>query len=300
MCLLAYHSDAMKQMPINMTVSEHLPAYVTDLEASVRMALVEDIGTGDVTADLIAADTQGSAKVYVREDALLCGTPWFNEVFRQVDPSVQIRWQHQDGDVVHKDAVLCEISGNARSMLTAERAALNFLQLLSATATATARYVEQIRHTKAQMLDTRKTIPGLRNAQKYAVLCGGGANHRIGLYDRVLIKENHIMAAGSIIAAVQQAKRLHPDVLVEVETENLDEFAEASAAQADIIMLDNFDNELLREAVQRNAGKIALEASGGVTLATVTAIAETGVDFISVGEITKHVRAVDLSMRFDK
>lgn len=289
----------MKQMPVTMNIAEQLPDYVTDLESTVRSALTEDIGSGDVTADLIATDTQGSAKVYVREDAILCGTAWFDEVFRQVDSSVHIHWHHQDGDAVKQDAVLCDISGNARSMLTAERAALNFLQLLSATATATARYVAKIKHTNAQMLDTRKTIPGLRNAQKYAVLCGGGANHRIGLYDRVLIKENHIMAAGSITAAVQQAKRLHPDVLVEVETENLDEFAEASAAQADIIMLDNFDSDLLREAVQRNAGKIALEASGGVTLDTVTAIAETGVDFISVGEITKHVQAVDLSMRFD-
>ena len=273
-----------------------LPGQIAEM---VSIALAEDVGSGDVTADLIALDTRSRARVISREDAVLCGTGWFDEVFHQVDPGIRIDWQCRDGDRVTANQVLCHIEGNARGMLTAERAALNFLQTLSGTATATRRYVDLIAHTSCRILDTRKTLPGLRTAQKYAVLCGGGANHRIGLYDRVLIKENHIMAAGSITAAIQQARQLHPGIKVEVETENLMEFAEASAAQADIIMLDDYDMPLMREAVRLNAGKIPLEASGGVNVQTVRTIAETGVDFISIGEITKHVRALDLSMRFD-
>ncbi|WP_298610324.1 carboxylating nicotinate-nucleotide diphosphorylase [uncultured Thiothrix sp.] len=270
-----------------------------EIAESVSLALAEDVGSGDVTADLIAPETISRATVITREDAIICGIAWFDEVFRQVNPSIQITWHFQDGDPVKANDILCHIKGNARGMLTAERSALNFLQTLSGTATATRRYVDLIAHTSCRILDTRKTLPGLRNAQKYAVRCGGGVNHRIGLYDRVLVKENHIMAAGSITAAVAQARRLHPNIKVEVETEGLKELAEATAAKADIIMLDDYPMELLREAVKITAGRIPLEASGGVNLETVKTIAETGVDFISVGSITKHVRAVDLSMRFE-
>ena len=269
-----------------------------DLQTTVARALAEDIGTGDVTAGLIPAAKQASATVICREAAILCGTAWFNEVFRQLDPAVHIIWQHQDGEHVTANAVLCTLQGSARSILSGERAALNFLQTLSATATATRRYVDLVAHTQCRILDTRKTLPGLRTAQKYAVVCGGGTNHRIGLYDRVLIKENHIMAAGSITAAIQQARQLHPGILVEVETENLQELAEATAAQADIIMLDEYSLADMREAVRITDGRIPLEASGGVSPETLVAIAETGVNFVSIGGITKHVRAVDLSMRF--
>lgn len=269
-----------------------------DLQETVARALAEDVGTGDVTAGLIPADKQAVANVICRESAVICGTAWFEEVFCQLDPAVRVEWQCQDGDRVQADSLLCTLRGSARSILTGERTALNFLQTLSATATATRRYVDLVAHTKCRILDTRKTLPGLRTAQKYAVLCGGGNNHRIGLYDRVLIKENHIMAAGSITAAIQQARSLHPGILVEVETENMQELAEATAAQADIIMLDEYDLDTMRNAVQVTAGKIPLEASGGVSPETVVAIAETGVDFVSIGSITKHIRAVDLSMRF--
>ena len=269
-----------------------------DLQTTVARALDEDIGTDDVTAGLIPAAKQASATVICREAAILCGTAWFNEVFRQLDPAVHIIWQHQDGERVTANAVLCTLQGSARSILSGERAALNFLQTLSATATATRRYVDLVAHTQCRILDTRKTLPGLRTAQKYAVVCGGGTNHRIGLYDRVLIKENHIMAAGSITAAIQQARQLHPGILVEVETENLQELAEATAAQADIIMLDEYSLADMREAVRITDGRIPLEASGGVSPETLVAIAETGVNFVSIGGITKHVRAVDLSMRF--
>ena len=269
-----------------------------DIQTTVARALAEDIGTGDVTAGLIPAAKQASATVICREAAILCGTAWFDEVFRQLDPAVHIIWQHQDGERVTANAVLCTLQGSARSILSGERAALNFLQTLSATATATRRYVDLVAHTQCRILDTRKTLPGLRTAQKYAVVCGGGTNHRIGLYDRVLIKENHIMAAGSITAAIQQARQLHPGILVEVETENLQELAEATAAQADIIMLDEYSLADMREAVRITDGRIPLEASGGVSPETLVAIAETGVNFVSIGGISKHVRAVDLSMRF--
>ncbi len=274
-----------------------LPENIT---AQVKRALTEDIGTGDVTADLIPEENTSTAKVVCRDDAILVGVAWFNEVFHQIDETVDINWNFKDGDHVKANEILCTLSGNSRSILSGERAALNFTQTLSATATQTNRYVKLIAHTKTKVLDTRKTIPNMRDAQKYAVLCGGGKNHRIGLYDMILIKENHIMAAGSITAAVAQAKQLHPKIRVEVETENLEEFREASKAGADVIMLDDFDLKTMRIAVDENAGKIDLEASGGVNLDTILAIAETGVDFISVGQITKDINAVDLSMRFDK
>lgn len=270
-----------------------------NISAQVKRALTEDIGTGDVTADLIPKENTSTAKVVCRDDAILVGVAWFNEVFHQIDDNVKINWNFKDGDHVSANEVLCTLSGSSRSILSGERASLNFTQTLSATATQTNRYVKLIEHTKTKVLDTRKTIPNLRDAQKYAVLCGGGKNHRIGLYDMILIKENHIMAAGSITAAVLQAKSLHPTIRVEVETENLEEFREASQAGADVIMLDDFDLKTMRIAVEENNGKIDLEASGGINLETVLQIAETGVDFISVGQITKDVIAIDLSMRFD-
>ncbi len=263
-------------------------------------ALREDIGSGDVTAQLIAPDTTAQARVLCRESAVICGIAWFDEAFRQLEPRVQIRWRAQDGAQVAADTVLCELEGPARAILTGERTALNFLQLLSATATVTARFVQAVAGTACRILDTRKTLPGLRTAQKYAVRCGGGQNHRMGLYDMVLVKENHIAAAGSIAAAVQAARRLSPGLPVEVETENLDEVAAALAAECDIIMLDEFSLADLQRAVALNraASRPAkLEASGGVSLERIAAIAATGVDFISIGGLTKHVQAIDLSMR---
>ncbi len=274
-----------------------LPSNIVE---QVKSALKEDIGSGDVTADLIPVNNQSSATVICRDPAILSGVAWFNEVFQQIDCDVKINWAFQDGDSIEANSILCTLTGNARSLLSGERAALNFVQTLSATASLTNQFVKAIAGTKARILDTRKTLPNLREAQKYAVLCGGGKNHRIGLYDMILIKENHIMAAGSISNAVNQAKQLHPDIRIEVETETMDEFREAKKAGADIIMLDNFDLKTMREAVIENKGKVTLEASGGVTLETVRAIAETGVDFISVGQITKDIYAVDLSMRFEQ
>ena len=273
-----------------------------NISTQVKLALQEDINTGDVTADLIPKENQSSATVICRDDAILSGVAWFNEVFQQIDNNVEVEWKFKDGDTINANSVLCRLSGNARAILSGERAALNFVQTLSATATLTNQFVTKIAGTKTKILDTRKTLPNLRDAQKYAVLCGGGRNHRIGLYDMILIKENHIMAAGSITKAVAQAKVLHPSIKVEVETENLEEFREASKAGADIIMLDNLELGLMKEAVEENkdnGGIIKLEASGGVNLETVSGIAETGVDFISVGQITKDIYAVDLSMRFD-
>lgn len=264
----------------------------------VQLALREDIGDGDLTADLIAEDSQSEASVICREAAILAGRAWFDEVFKQVDPAVNIHWHFEDGDKIPKNSIICDLTGPSRSLLSGERAALNFVQTLSATATQTSRYVTQIADTKTKILDTRKTLPNFRLAQKYAVSCGGGQNHRIGLYDMILIKENHIMAAGSITQAIANARKLHPGVKIEVETESLEEFDEACAADADIIMLDDFDLDTMRQAVQNNPKQIPLEASGGVNMDTVRSIAETGVDLISVGEITKNIDAIDLSMRF--
>jgi nicotinate-nucleotide pyrophosphorylase (carboxylating) len=266
------------------------------------IALVEDIGSGDVTAELVPADQRVTGKVVSREPAILCGRPWVTEVFRQLDPSVQLTWTADDGDRVAANQTLFEIAGPARPVLTGERAALNFLQLLSGTATATRRYVEAIAGTGSAILDTRKTLPGLRTAQKYAVLCGGAQNLRIGLFDQVLIKENHIAAAGSLTEAIRAARRAAGSKKVEVEVETLQEFSEALQAAPDIIMLDEFSLSDMRAAVELNSASdhsVKIEASGRVTLETVRAIAETGVDYISIGSITKHVRAVDLSMRLE-
>jgi nicotinate-nucleotide pyrophosphorylase (carboxylating) len=274
----------------------------SNLAQQVTIALVEDIGSGDVTADLVPADQRVTGKVISREPAILCGRPWVTEVFRQLDPSVELRWTADDGDRVAANQTLFEIAGLARPVLTGERSALNFLQLLSGTATATRRYVEAIAGTACVILDTRKTLPGLRTAQKYAVLCGGAQNLRIGLFDQVLIKENHIAAAGSLTEAIRAARRMAGSKKVEVEVETLQEFSEALQAAPDIIMLDEFSLSDMRAAVELNRASdhsVKIEASGRVTLETVRAIAETGVDYISIGSITKHVRAVDLSMRLE-
>lgn len=264
-------------------------------------ALREDIGPGDVTAALIPAATRFAARVICREAAIISGIPWFDETFRQLDAGVRVRWHVAEGQGVAADALLCELEGPARAILTGERTALNFLQLLSGVATTTAQHVAAVAGTGCRILDTRKTLPGLRTAQKYAVLCGGGSNHRIGLYDQVLIKENHIAAAGSIAAAVASARRLSPGLKVEVETENLAQLDEALAAGADLIMLDDFSLADMRTAVahtRASAHGAKLEASGGVNLERLREIAAAGVDYISVGALTKHVRAIDLSMRF--
>ncbi len=267
---------------------------------NVRAALAEDLGeAGDLTAQLIPADQRARARVITREAAVLAGRPWFDACFRALDASVRITWHAADGDAIAAGQTLCEIEGNARALLSAERPALNFLQTLSGVASLTRRYVEAIAGTRARIYDTRKTLPGLRLAQKYAVRIGGGANHRTGLFDGILIKENHIAAAGGVRPALEAAFRLAPrGVFVQIEVETLVQLEEALAAGARLILLDNFDLAGMREAVRLTAGRAELEASGGVNLETVRAIAETGVDRISVGALTKHVRAVDLSMRF--
>ena len=272
-----------------------------DLPDQVSRALREDIGSGDVTAALIPARQQAQARVLCREPAMICGAPWFDETFRQLDPAVRIEWRIAEGARAPANSILCELTGPARPILTGERTALNFLQLLSGTATTTQRYVEALRGTRCRVLDTRKTIPGLRSAQKYAVRCGGGTNHRLGLYDMVLIKENHIAAAGSIGAAVSAARAQSTGVRVEVEVENLDQLRLALDARAELVLLDNFDLDTMRAAVALNRAHpqpALLECSGGVTLEGVPAIAATGVDFISVGSLTKNVDAIALSMRF--
>jgi nicotinate-nucleotide pyrophosphorylase (carboxylating) len=268
------------------------------IATQVQLALREDVGSGDLTADLIPEHHQAAARLITRESAILCGSDWFNEVFRQLDLSVHIDWHCHDGDSLSANQVLCDISGPASSILTAERTAMNFLQTLSATATAARQYADAVADLDVTVLDTRKTLPGYRLAQKYAAVCGGCSNHRIGLFDGILIKENHIAAAGSIEAAVTKAKQLHPSVSIEVEVESLDEMQQAIQAGADIILLDNFSVEDLRVAVQKNSSKALLEASGGINLDTIRAIAETGVDRISVGQFTKDIRAIDLSLRF--
>ena len=272
----------------------------SDLAQQVTTALAEDIGGGDITAQLVPAAQRVRGKVITREGATLCGRPWVTEVFRQLDPAVQLTWHADDGDRVTANQTLFEIAGLARPVLTGERTALNFLQLLSATATATRRYVDAIVGARCAILDTRKAVPGLRTAQKYAVLCGGGQNYRIGLFDQVLIKENHIAAAGSLTAAVAAARRAAGSRKVEVEVETMEEFEEALRAGPDIIMLDELSLADMRAAVALNNSKghrVTVEASGRVTLETVRSVAETGVDYISIGGITKHVRAVELSTR---
>jgi nicotinate-nucleotide pyrophosphorylase (carboxylating) len=270
-----------------------------DIADSVLQALAEDVGAGDLTASLIPAEIQAEAQVVTREPAILCGTAWFDEVFRQVDKRVSVTWNARDGDTIRAGQILCILHGPARALLTGERTALNFLQLLSGTATLARKYVDAVRGTRAVILDTRKTIPGLRHAQKYAVTCGGGQNHRLGLYDAILIKENHIAAAGSIAAALHAAKASVPKgITVEIEVENIEQLREALEAGAGRVLLDNFSLEELKAAVREAGGRAKLEASGGISLSNIRTIAETGVDFISIGDITKNVEAVDLSLRF--
>lgn len=280
-----------------------------DVSRAVRAALLEDLGdalttldqpdaSADITAQLIPAERISSARVITREAGVFCGQPWVDEVFTQLGSEVKVEWLVQDGEHLSPNQELFRLHGPARLLLTGERNALNFVQTLSGVATLTARYVAELEETGCRLLDTRKTIPGLRSAQKYAVTCGGGKNHRIGLFDAYLIKENHILACGGIAGAIQEARRLNPDKPVEVEVESLTELEQALTAGADIVMLDNFDLAMMREAVAINQGRAKLEVSGNVTLETLAEFAATGVDYISVGALTKHVRALDLSMRF--
>ena len=263
-------------------------------------AIHEDLGDGDLTANLLPEDMQSKARLITREDAVLCGTCWFDSVFRQLDKNIKIQWHAKDGEDIFANQELCTLEGPARALLTGERTAMNFVQTLSGTATTTREYARILEGTTTKLLDTRKTIPGLREAQKYAVRCGGGHNHRLGLFDGILLKENHIAASGSIARAVGAAKKSYPETPVEVEVETLDELKEAIDAGTDIIMLDNFSLIDMREAVAITNGRAKLEASGGFDIKALRETAETGVDYISVGALTKHVRALDLSMRFVK
>ena len=280
------------------------PFVPDDLHATVQHALAEDVGSGDVTARLVPAEQKASARVIAREAAVICGQPWFDDVFARLDRTVEVRWEVQEGAHVKAEQQLCTVHGPARAILTGERTALNFLQTLSGTASTVRRYVEAVAGTGTRIVDTRKTLPGLRNAQKYAVVFGGGVNHRIGLYDGILIKENHIAAAGGIRQAIANAQALKAGVPLMTEAEDLDEARAALAADVDLLLVDDFPLEQLREAVKlaqahrAGGGKTVLEYSGNTTLDNVRAIAETGVDRIAIGAITKHVRAVDISMRF--
>jgi len=264
----------------------------------VTIALVEDVGDGDRTASLIPAISRSTVQVICRETAVLCGTPWFDEVFRQLDPDISITWQARDGDSITPGTIICELEGNTRALLTGERAGLNYMQTLSGTATQARHYANAVAGTGVRILDTRKTVPGLRVQQKYAVACGGCHNHRIGLFDAILIKENHIAAAGSITAAIRAAQEGSPELEIEVEVEDITGMEEALAAGARRILLDNFSNERLIEAVKVNAGRARLEASGGISLEAIRVKAQCGVDDISVGALTKNVTAIDLSMLF--
>lgn len=282
---------------MNPLYAQNLPTLSEDITKTVSLALDEDIRTGDITAQLIPEHEQAEARIITREESIFCGTPWVEEIFKQLDPSVEIHWNIRDGEIAIEDSVLFTLRGNARSLLTGERSALNFVQTLSGTATASHRYAKMVAHTNVKLLDTRKTIPGLRTAQKYAVACGGCHNHRIGLYDAFLIKENHIAASGGIAKAIARAHQIAPGKPVEVEVENFAELEQALAAKADVIMLDNFSIEDMKKAVAINAKRAKLEASGNINESTLVPTAETGVDFISIGALTKHCRAVDLSMR---
>jgi nicotinate-nucleotide pyrophosphorylase (carboxylating) len=266
-------------------------------EQNLLAALLEDVGTGDLTGKLVPEQARAQARVIVREDAVLCGAPWFEGVMLAVDQDIAIDWKYAEGELMAADSIVCTLSGSPRALLTAERSALNFLQLLSGVASATRKYVDVIAGTRAKILDTRKTLPGLRQAQKYAVRVGGGANQRMALYDGILIKENHIAAAGGITPALQAAAALDAGVSIQVEVESIAELQEALSAGAVSILLDNFDLEMMREAVRINDGRALLEASGGINMQTVRAIAETGVDRISIGSLTKDVRATDYSLR---
>jgi nicotinate-nucleotide pyrophosphorylase (carboxylating) len=276
-----------------------------DIKPAVARALAEDIGDGDVTADLVGAEAVATAEVVAREPCVICGKPWFNEVFAQVDARVRIQWDLMEGAAAKADQRICQLTGPARSLLTAERTALNFLQTLSGTATMARKFVERLRGTTVKIVDTRKTLPGMRSAQKYAVRMGGGINHRFGLYDAILIKENHIAAAGSLTKAIETARALHPKLPLMAEAENLDEVKEGLDGKVDVLLLDDFPTHLLSKAVAMardyrrfNRAHSLLEASGGVNLQNVRDIADTGVDRISVGSLTKNVQAVDISMRF--
>jgi len=273
-------------------------AFSDDVSSAVGLALSEDIGDGDVTAALVAPDAAISASVLCRETAVLCGVAWFDEVFRQLHPDIAVHWRFADGDAVQADDIVCTVTGPAAPVLTGERTALNFLQLLSGTATTARHYARAIEGSHTNILDTRKTLPGLRRAQKYAVRCGGCHNHRIGLFDAVLIKDNHIANAGSIAKVVAAARRNNPQLTIEVEVTNLSELDEALSAGVDVVMLDNFDREAIGDAVGRSRGRAKLEISGNVALEDLSDLAKTGVDYISVGALTKHVRAIDFSMRF--
>lgn len=282
-------------MIINHKINLH--TLTSDITQSVTFALAEDIGSGDITAQLIPTEQQANARVITREDCIFCGRAWVTEVFKQLDPQVTIEWHINDGQAAPANSTLFTLHGSARSLLTGERTALNFVQTLSGTATISHYYAQQVAHTQVKLLDTRKTIPGLRTAQKYAVACGGCHNHRIGLYDAFLIKENHIAACGGIAKAIANAHQIAPGKPVEVEVETFAELDQALAAGADIIMLDNFSIEDMKKAVAINAGRAKLEASGNINEQTLVPTAETGVDFISIGGLTKHCKAVDLSMR---
>ena len=270
------------------------PILPADISSTVRRALNEDLGTGDLTAKLLPEGSVSEATVVSREAAILCGAPWFNEAFRQLDDRIHITWQCRDGDPIQLGQTVCILSGSTRTLLSGERTALNFLQLLSGTATITRDYATVIEHTATRLLDTRKTLPGLRSAQKYAVVCGGGTNHRMGLYDAILIKENHIRASGSVTAAVEQAKATQRHI--EIEVENEAELEDALQAGADTVLLDNFTLDQIRRAVQLNNGRARLEVSGSVEKSALATLAATGVDFISVGALTKNLRAIDFSM----
>ncbi len=267
--------------------------------ADVRRALAEDIGPGDASADLVDESEMASARVLCREPATLAGAPWFEACLRELDPDLAIRWHFRDGDSIDAGAIVCEMKGKARALLSAERSALNFLQTLSATASTTARYAAVVAGSKTRILDTRKTLPGLRAAQKYAVRCGGGSNHRMGLFDAILIKENHISAAGGIAPAVSAARRKHPGLLLEIEVESLDELAQALAAGVDRVMLDEFSDTEIGQALALIDGRTQVEVSGSVDLARLKELANLGVDYISIGALTKNIQAIDLSMRLD-
>lgn len=277
----------------NLTLAE----LSAEIQANVRTALAEDVGSGDITAQLIPAERDASARIITRENATIAGTAWVDEVFRQVDSRVQVKWQVSDGEQVSADQTLFTLEGPARALLTGERSALNFLQLLSGTASRARHYADLVEGTGVKLLDTRKTLPGLRLAQKYAITCGGCHNHRIGLYDAFLIKENHIAACGGIAQAIAAAHQIAPGKPVEIEVEDLDELRQALDAGADIVMLDELSLDDMRTAVALTAGRAKLEASGGITETTLRTIAETGVDYISIGTLTKDVKALDLSMR---
>ena len=282
-----------------MELTPHNTETLEVIKQAVSIALKEDIADGDVTASLFNVDQAHNAKLICREEAILCGQQWFKESFHQLDKNIDINWHANDGDQIEKDSVICILQGPAQAILTGERTAINFIQTLSGTATTTRTYVDRIAGTNATLLDTRKTIPGMRYAQKYAVQCGGGMNHRMGLYDAILIKENHIAAAGSISHAVSKAKQKYSDLKLEVEVETIQQLEEAIKTEADTILLDNFSLSELETAVNVNDHNKKLEASGNISLENIREIAKTGIDYISIGAITKHVRAIDFSMRFE-